>query len=269
MDVLDSGLNTEAGVDEKARALFISLTLTSTMTDLGTETVTKTVTESCVVKAGGTSFTECSRSNRKAPSTSSISEAPITSTTSDSSESTTSDSSTSTTSDSSTSTTSAPASRRSIDLLVDHINKASVENEEHVSEVSDFTEELDGESVTVFRDLNGERKEVSISEIMPSKVKRNELDVDFVVNADEAELQSGSMSWSEASVDKAHSACGRSGLKGDKKRARILALASEVVTKSLTSTHTKTVTDTDNTATFTIGIACTAAGFMFQHPMCS
>ena len=164
MDVLDSGLNTEAGVDEKARALFISLTLTSTMTDLGTETVTKTVTESCVVNAaGGTSFTECSRSNRKAPSTSSISEAPITSTTSDSSETTTSDSS--------TSTTSAPASRRSIDLLVDHINKASVENEEHISEVSDFTEELDGESVTVFRDLNGERKEVSISEIMPSKVR--------------------------------------------------------------------------------------------------
>jgi len=269
MDVLDSGLNTEAGVDEKARALFISLTLTSTMTDLVTETLIETVTKSCVVNAaGGTSFTECSRSNRKAPSTSSISEAPITSTTSDSSESTTSDSSTSTTSDSSTSTTSAPASRRSIDLLVDHINKASVENEEHISEVSDFTEELDGESVTVFRDLNGERKEVSISEIMPSKVKRNELDVDFVVNADEAELQSGSMSWSEASVDKAHSACGRSGLKGDKKRARILALANEVVTKSLTLTETELVTAAD-TVTFTIGIACTAAGFMFQHPMCS
>ena len=101
------------------------------------------------------------------------------------------------------------------------------------------------------------------------QTQRKGLDADFVVNADETgELQSGTMSWSEASVDKAHSACGRSGLEGEDKRARILALANEVVTKSLTLTETELVTAAD-TVTFTIGIACTAAGFMFQHPMCS
>ena len=88
------------------------------------------------------------------------------------------------------------------------------------------------------------------------------------MNSDETELQSGSMSWSEASVDKAHSACGRSGLGGDNKRARILALANEVVTKDLTSTHTVTEQAAD-TVTFMVNVVCTNAGFMFQHPMCS
>ena len=88
------------------------------------------------------------------------------------------------------------------------------------------------------------------------------------MNADETELQSGSMSWSEASVDKAHSACGRSGLGGDNKRARILALANEVVTKDLTFTQT-VIETAPATVTFSVNVVCTNAGFMFQHPMCS
>ena len=89
------------------------------------------------------------------------------------------------------------------------------------------------------------------------------------MNADETgELQSGTMSWSEASVDKAHSACGRSGLEGEDKRARILALANEVVTKSLTSTSTITETAA-NTVTFSVQVACTTAGFTFAQPLCT
>ena len=88
------------------------------------------------------------------------------------------------------------------------------------------------------------------------------------MDADETELQSGSMSWSEASVDKAHSACGRSGLGGDNKRARILALANEVVTKDLTSTLTVTET-APGTVTFLVNHPCTTAGYMFPQPMCS
>ena len=89
------------------------------------------------------------------------------------------------------------------------------------------------------------------------------------MNADEMELQSGSMSWSEASVDKAHSACGRSGLGGDNKRARILALANEVVTKDLTSTSTVTETEA-TTVTFIVDYSkCTTAGFTFAVPYCT
>lgn len=147
----------------------------------------------------------------------------------------------------------------------------SDKNDDQFTEALEFNAvspgQLEGD-VRVVKVLNGERQEVSISEIMPSKTQRKTLDVDFVVNSDETELQSGSMSWSEASVDKAHSACGRSGLGGDNKRARILALANEVVTKDLTSTHTVTEQAAD-TVTFMVNVVCTNAGFMFQHPMCS
>ena len=63
------------------------------------------------------------------------------------------------------------------------------------------------------------------------------------------------MEWSEVAVDTPmHSNCGRSGHHGDsEKRARIIALQNEVVTKNLTSTSTITSTAA-TTKTFTIGV---------------
>ena len=88
------------------------------------------------------------------------------------------------------------------------------------------------------------------------------------MNAEQTDLQSGSMSWSEASVDKAHSQCGRSGLGEDEKRARILMLANEVVTKDLTSTST--VTETAATSVvFNVAVSCTSSGFTFAAPLCT
>ena len=87
------------------------------------------------------------------------------------------------------------------------------------------------------------------------------------MNAEETNLQSGSMSWSEASVDKAHSQCGRSDFDSTK-RARILMLANEVVTKDLTSTST--VTETAATSVvFNVAVSCTSSGFTFAAPLCT
>lgn len=232
MDVLDSGLNADAGVDEKGRALFISLTLTSTSTNLATATVTTTETASCVANAaGGTSFTDCAAAAATTARSLSIG--------------------------------------RNGDFIVDHIIQMSDENmDNEFMAVAEEFDEFEGE-ITVHKVYNGKSQKASISDILPTRTQSKGLKADFVVNADEtSELQSGSISWSEASVDKAHSACGRSGLEGENKRARILALANEVVTKSLTSTSTITETAA-NTVTFSVQVACTNAGFMFQHPMCS
>ena len=88
------------------------------------------------------------------------------------------------------------------------------------------------------------------------------------MNSEDTELQSGSMSWSEASVDKAQSGCGRADLGETEKRARILALANEVVTKDLTSTSTVTETAAA-TVTFSVGVTCTSSGFTFAVPLCT
>ena len=66
---------------------------------------------------------------------------------------------------------------------------------------------------------------------------------------------SGRMEWSEVAVDTPmHSNCGRSGHHGgSEKRARIIALQNEVVTKNLTSTSTITSTAA-TTQTFTVEV---------------
>ena len=63
------------------------------------------------------------------------------------------------------------------------------------------------------------------------------------------------MEWSEVAVDTPmHSNCGRSGHHGgSEKRARIIALQNEVVTKNLTSTTTLTSTAA-TTKTFTVTV---------------
>merc|ERR1712037_525727 len=62
--------------------------------------------------------------------------------------------------------------------------------------------------------------------------------------------------------------CGRSG-HSHEKRARIIALQNEVVTKNLTSTTTVMETAA-STATFTVTLAsCTTSGFTFAHPLCT
>ena len=48
-----------------------------------------------------------------------------------------------------------------------------------------------------------------------------------------------------------------------KRRDGIIALQNEVVTKPLTTTETVTETDAATTVTFSVGLACTTAGFMF------
>merc|ERR1712228_560086 len=154
---------------------------------------------------------------------------------------------------------------RNGDFIVDHIIQMSDENVDgEFMAVADEYDEFEGD-VTVHKVVNGQSQKVSIFEILPTRTQRKGLDVDFVVNAEDTELQSGSMSWSEASVDKAHSGCGRSSLGENEKRARILALANEVVTKDLTSTSTVTETAAA-TVTFSVGVTCTSAGFTSPSP---
>merc|ERR1711893_330231 len=160
---------------------------------------------------------------------------------------------------------------RAADFIVDHIIGMSDETMDGEYMAVEEDEEFQGNGfegeVSVHKVVNGKSQKVSISEIMPTRTQRSELNVDYVVNADETSLQSGSMSWSEASVDKAHKQCGRSDFDSDK-RARILALANEVVTKDLTSTSTVTETAAA-TVTFSVGVACTSSGFTFAAPLCT
>jgi len=228
MDVIDSSLERDADADEKARALFISLTLTSTTTNLATATITTTSTASCVSNAAGGAFTECTEGSG--------------------------------------------SGARAADFIVDHIIGMSDETMDGEYMAVEEDEEFQGNGfegeVSVHKVVNGKSQKVSASEIMPTRTQRNVLNVDYVVNAEETSLQSGSMSWSEASVDKAHAKCGRSGLGENEKRARILALANEVVTKDLTSTSTVTETAAA-TVTFSVGVACTSSGFTFAAPLCT
>merc|ERR1712218_503406 len=89
-------------------------------------------------------------------------------------------------------------------------------------------------------------------------------------NMDAPNLMSGRMEWSEVAVDSTTglgSNCGRSG-HSHEKRARIIALQNEVVTKNLASTLTMTETAAA-TQTFTIGLACTPSGFTFSVAECT
>merc|ERR1711975_55318 len=106
--------------------------------------------------------------------------------------------------------------------------------------------------------------------IAPTAVARQDevldvLDADLVVDSN-VELESGSLTWKEVAVDgKSRSSCARSD--HDEKRARIIALANEVVTLSLTSTSTITSTAA-TTKTFSVAVSCTTAGFTFGVSMC-
>merc|ERR1719328_539567 len=221
----------DSGLTRDADADAKARALFISLTLTSTTTITTTETASCAANAaGGNTFTEC--------------------------------------------TTAAATTARSLnigrngDFIVDHIIQMSDENMDgEFMAVAEEYDEFEGD-VTVHKVVNGQSQKVSISEILPTRTQRKGLDVDFVVNAEDTELQSGSMSWSEASVDKAHSGCGRSALGENEKRARILALANEVVTKDLTSTSTVTETAAD-TVTFSVGVACTSAGFTFAVPLCT
>merc|ERR1711860_481704 len=234
MDVIESGLERDKDADAKARALFISLTLTSTTTNLATATITTTETASCVTNAAGGAFTECT--------------------------------------DDSGSGSGSRYRNGAGDFIVDHIigtdDAMDGEYMPVAEESEDAREGFEGE-LSVHKVVNGKKQKVSVSEILPTRTQREHLNVDFVVNAEETDLQSGSMSWSEASVDKAHSNCGRSGLEKDEKRARILQLANEVVTKDLTSTETVTETAAATTVISSVGVACTSSGFTFAAPLCT
>ena len=135
MEVLDSGLTRDAEADEKARALFISLTLTSTTTNLATATVTSTETASCAANAnGGLTFTECT--------------------------------------DGTAATTARSLSlSRNGDFIVDHIIQMSDESmDDEFMAVADEFDEFEGE-VTVHKVFNGQSQKVSISEILPTRVR--------------------------------------------------------------------------------------------------
>merc|ERR1712198_265748 len=106
--------------------------------------------------------------------------------------------------------------------------------------------------------------------IAPTAVARRDdifevLDADLVVDSN-VELGSGSLTWKEVAIDgRSRSSCARSD--HDEKRARIIGLANEVVTVSLTSTSTMTETAA-TTKTFSVMVSCTTAGFTFGVPMC-
>merc|ERR1711936_1372871 len=124
--------------------------------------------------------------------------------------------------------------------------------------------------------VNG--KEVDINMILPTSSHVTEARSDLDDNAqtmfthtDAPGLLSGRMEWSEVAVEGRqglHDGCGRSD-KVVEKRARIIALQNEVVTKNLTSTSTVTSTAA-TTATFSVSLAsCTTSGFTFGVPLCT
>merc|ERR1712241_295896 len=134
--------------------------------------------------------------------------------------------------------------------------------EEFMDEIYDYMQDA---KVTV------DGKEVDIDMILPTSShaqERSDLEDDvqtMYTTQDAPGLQSGRMEWSEVAVDTPmHSNCGRSGHHGSEKRARIIALQNEVVTKNLTVTSTAATTKT-----FTIGLACTSSGATFAIPMCT
>merc|ERR1712233_142880 len=213
IDAVESGMASPE--DPHARALFVSLTLTSTSTMLDTATVTTTVTNSCW--AGTTTTT------------------------------------TTTTTSTTTTTTTAASGRRKREAMM------------FQDMVHDYTY-----GFTVIDVETGDEVD-PMTIISPTQVARAEdvhdvLDADLVVDSD-VELESGSLTWKEVAIDgRSRSSCARSD-HGDEKRARIIALANEVVTLSLTSTSTITSTAA-TTKTFSVAVSCTTAGFSFGVPMC-
>merc|ERR1711868_365428 len=188
IDAVESGMASPE--DPHARALFVSLTLTSTSTML--DTTTTTVTNSCW---SGT-ISECTTT-------------------------------TTTTTTTTSTTTTAAAGRRKREAMMFH------------DMVHDYTY-----GFTVIDVETGEEVD-PMTIIAPTAVARQDevldvLDADLVVDSN-VELESGSLTWREVAVDgKSRSSCARSD--HDEKRARIIALANEVVTLSLTSTSTITST---------------------------
>jgi hypothetical protein len=138
--------------------------------------------------------------------------------------------------------------------------------EEFMEEINGFA----GSRATV----NG--KEVDFNMIMPTSshaMERSDMEDDaqtLYTNMDAPNLMSGRMEWSEVAVDSTAglSNCGRSG-HSHEKRARIIALQNEVITKNLTSTSTVTSTAAA-TSTFSVTLAsCTTSGFTFAVPLCT
>jgi len=141
--------------------------------------------------------------------------------------------------------------------------------EDFMDTIYDF---MQGAKVTV------DGVEVDYNLIMPTPsnaMARSQLDqaeegLTMFTNKDAPGLQSGRMEWTEMALDSTEgltSNCGRSGHQHEK-RARIIALQNEVVTKDLTSTTTVSETAA-TTKTFTIGLACTPSGFTFGIPECT
>ena len=135
MDVIEGGLKRDTDADEKARALFISLTLTSTTTNLATATITTTETASCVTNVAGGAFTECTDA---------------------------------------TATTARSLLPRNGDFIVDHIIQMSDENMDgEFMAVAEEYDEFEGD-VTVHKVVNGQSQKVSISEILPTRVRNQQ-----------------------------------------------------------------------------------------------
>ena len=140
MDVIEGGLKRDEDADEKARALFISLTLTSTTTNLATTTITTTETASCVSNAAGGAFTECT--------------------------------------DDSGSGSGNRYRNGAGDFIVDHIigTDDAVDGEYMpvAEEGNDDRDGFEGE-LSVHKVVNGQNQKVSVSEILPTRVRIQQL----------------------------------------------------------------------------------------------
>jgi len=128
--------------------------------------------------------------------------------------------------------------------------------------------------------VTSDGEEVDINMILPTSshaMERFDLEEEaqtMYTNLDTPGLQSGSMQWSEVAVESNSNAglgrsCGRSDHSHEhEKRARIIALQNEVVTKSLTTTKT-VLTTLASTHTFPVTLSCTSSGFTFAIPACT
>merc|ERR1712110_1026508 len=233
VDVIESGLSENREADP--RALFISLTLTSTSTlPIVTTTVTRNTAAFCWSSSG--SLSACT---------------------------TTTAATTTTTTTATTTTTVAATGRKKRSPY--HMMNMKEQFEHTVQDFVDARVFLDGQEVSIDMILPTSSHASERSDLEDMLAEQT-----MYTNKDAPGLMSGRMEWSEVGIESGnlHKPCGRSDKVTPEKRPRIIALQNEIVTRTLTSTST--VFSTTATRTFMIEAACTPSTFTgFAVPACA
>merc|ERR1712156_92871 len=228
VDVIESGLSENREADP--RALFISLTLTSTSTlPIVTTTVTRNTAAFCWSSSGSLSAYTTTTAATTATTT----------------------------------TTVAATGRKKRSPY--HMMNMKEQFEHTVQDFVDARVFLDGKEVSIDMILPTSSHATERSDLEDMLAEQT-----MYTNKDAPGLMSGRMEWSEVGIESGnlHKPCGRSDKVTPEKRPRIIALQNEIVTRTLTSTST--VFSTTATRTFMIEAACTPSTFTgFAVPACA